>query len=307
MKSRFIFAHLRRPFLAYLMAVALTVVAGCDKSREGESKIGYRLPAQETHFTFTLEGIPAEESFQGRPPMTLRVPREYVWFENILRKNGRFAQVPLEVQLPGPMSTPSLEAKKGTQEYENYMKNRLGRFIVDLGTGSGVGGRAQFLHALKSGARKQDGSYASVVYDGEVYGLVRYSPFRCYFAKDLEEPNSKKFIESKPADDPRPEPNCRLNRGSAIYFSPSSVTSADEIVFIECSSVTRNCEADFDLGRHGMNMNFNQDQLARWAEIVGPTRDLIRSFIVREVPAVGTVQSLLPVGRSMPKIKEMYA
>jgi hypothetical protein len=270
----------------------LALLAVCKKpSDEAESTVGYPPPPRgETHATFTFAGTPKSEDggFAGRPAMTLRVPREYVWFANILSKNGSVEQLPLQIELPGPtpwQDRPWLKGKKGTPEYDEFMKTWGGRFIATVGTGSGVGGRHLFLDALNSEGRKQDGGSSSFVADGEFYGLVRYTPLRCYSAKDLEEPYSKAFLESKPTDDPRPEPNCRLNRGSAAYFSPATVTNADEVVFIRCNSVQSDCHASFDLEQQGITTYFGHEKVSRWAEIINSTRALVRSFIVRPIPA----------------------
>jgi hypothetical protein len=282
-----------------LLACCLVASLSACKRRDGDdTTLGSRPPpANETHATFTFAEIPKPESGNapGRPAMTLRIPREYVWFENVLSRNGYAETVPLRIELPGPMpwqERPSLNGKKGTPEYDEFMKGWIGKFIVTVGSGSGNGGRKLFLHALGSGEKKQDGSSGSVVLDGEIYGLVRYSPVKCFSAEHLKQPNLKAFLDAKPPDDPRPEPNCRLDRGSATYFSPAAVTNADEVVFIECRSTQNNCRVNFDFERHGISTDFDHAKVPRWAEIVNPTRELVRSFIVRSVsPAVAASAS----------------
>jgi hypothetical protein len=290
-------ATTRSLLAAGIVCGILALAAGCRqrdaRTNYVESEIGYRLPDKETHFTFTVEAVPGD---YGKPPlrpaMTFRVPREYVDLGHVLRNGGQIKQVPLDIELPGPtpwQSRPWLKDKKGTPEYEEFMKGWIGKFIVTLGSGSGDGGRELFLGSQLAKIAESPSSTQGMLQDGSAYGLVRYSPIRCYTPEHLKDPSLKRFLESKPADDPMHQSNCRVDRGSAVYFSPPTVTNSDEVVFIECHSPTADCSVSFDLERQGISTQFGYEKLARWTEIVTPTRDLIRSFIVRaESPALPT-------------------
>src|SRR5690606_23052609 len=130
--------------------------------------------------TFTFPEIPASTSFKGRPAVTMRIPREYVRFQGVLSRNGQIYQVPLQIELPGPTPWQDhswLKGKQGTPEWDAFMKGWIGKFIVTLGSGSGVGGRALFVNSIN---HKNTLMRTDLVADGEAYGLVRYSPKRCY-------------------------------------------------------------------------------------------------------------------------------
>jgi Ca2+-binding RTX toxin-like protein len=128
--------------LSFLFCVcAALVLSGCDRATDkaDDTELGYRLPAGETHLTFTFAEIPAAGSFKGRPAVTFRIPREYVRFQTVLSKNGQIYQVPLQIELPGPtpfQDRPWLEGKKGTPEWDEFMKGWIGKFIVTVGMGS---------------------------------------------------------------------------------------------------------------------------------------------------------------------------
>lgn len=273
--------------LGFMFCVcAALLLSGCDRSanKADDSELGYRLPPGETHLSFTFPAIPAAGSFEGRPAVSFRIPREYVRFHTVLSKNGQIYQVPLQIELPGPtpwQERPWLKDKKGTPEWDEFMKGWIGKFIVELGSGSGVGGRGRFLNSIspKNTFRRTD-----MVADGEAYGLVRYSPKRCYTDEHLKDPQLKAFLEAKPADDPMRETNCRVDRQWAEYFSPLAVTNAAEVVAVHCMGT--GCGVGFEVvDGIGASLNIRPGTLDRWPEIVNPTRELLRSFILHDVPS----------------------
>lgn len=266
----------------FFFVCAALLSGGCDRSpnKADDSKLGFQLPQGETHLTFTFPELPAGGSFKGRSAVTFRIPREYVRFQTVLSKDGQIYQVPLQIELPGP--TPwrdhsRLKGKQGTPEWDEFMKGWIGKFIVSLGAGSGVGGRGLFLNSIN---HENVFMRTNLVADGEAYGLVRYSPKRCYTSEHLKDPQLKAFLEAKPADDLSPEPNCRLSRRGAVYFSPPSITDPERVVFIRCADAS--CHSSFDFSGLGATMNFRQEQLSRWPEIINPAREMLHSFIVRD-------------------------
>ena len=261
---------------------AALILSGCNRSTDklDDTKLGYQLPPNEPHLNFTFPAIPAMGSFEGRHAVTFHIPREYVRFQGVLSNNGQIYQVPLHIELPGSTpwrDRPWLKEKKGTPEWDEFMRGWIGKFIVNVGAGSGVGGRGRFLNSINN---ENEFLRTDLVADGEAYGLVRYSPKRCYTAEHLADPQLKAFLASKPADDPTPEANCRLSRKSAIYFSPRSITDPERVVFFRCADTS--CHASFDFSGRGATMRFGQDQLGRWPDIVNPARELLHSFIVRD-------------------------
>lgn len=274
--------------LGFLFCVCAALsLGGCDRSANKDAdgtEVGYRLPPGETHLTFTFPEIPAAGSFKGRPAVTFRIPRDYVRFQGVLSKNGQIYQVPLQIELPGKtpwLDHSGLKGKQGTPEWDEFMKGWIGKFIVEVGSGSGVGGRSYFLNSInpKNVFRRTD-----MVADGEAHGLVRYSPKRCYTDEHLKDPQLKAFLEAKPADDPVHEANCRLERRAAVYFSPLSITDPEEVVYINCTPTGCFVNFTFD-GAEGANFHIRNEHLARWPELVDPTKELLRSFIVRDTPS----------------------
>lgn len=269
---------------AAMTSGALVLMSACTKS-DGvdETKRGHRLPPGETHLTFTLPELRPSGSFKGRPAVTFRIPKEYVRFQGVLSRSGQIYQVPLQIELPGPtpwQERPWLKGKKGTPEWDEFTKGWIGKFIVTLGAGSGQGGRGYFLNSIspKNVQRRTD-----MIADGEVYGLVRYSPQRCYTPEHLKNPQHKAFLDAKPVDDPMPQANCRVDRRSAEYFSPLTVTEDDEVVSINCA--TTRCWSSFGVvDGIGASLSFSHDKLERWRELINPTRELLGSFVVRSVP-----------------------
>jgi hypothetical protein len=268
----------RRSFLA---CIAWLLLAACTKQGQApDPTLGYQLPAGESHLTFTFPALGPSGSFKGRPAVTMRIPREYVRFQTVLSKNGQIYQVPLQIELPGPTPWQDrswLKGKKGTPEWDEFMKGWIGKFIVVVGTGSGLGGRGYFLNSInpKNVQRRTD-----MVADGEAYGLVRYSPKRCYTPEDLEQTHLKAFLDAKPTDDPAPEAHCRVDRRWAEYFSPLPIEESERVVSINCLQDT--CNTSFDFEDIGATLYIRGPKLERWPEIVNPTRELLRSFIVRD-------------------------
>lgn len=265
----------------FFCVCAALLSGGCDRSpnKAEDSKLGYQLPQGETHLTFTLPEVPAGGSFKGRPAVTFRIPREYVRFQGVLSKNGQIYQVPLQIELPGPtpwQDRPWLAGKKGTPEWDEFMKGWIGKFIVTVGSGSGVGGRDLFVNSID---HKSVFFRTDLVADGEAYRLVRYSPKRCYTEEHLKDPKLKAFLDAKPADDPVHEVNCRLDRRGAVYFSPLTITDPEQVIFISCADAS--CHANFNFSGRGASMSFRQEKLSRWPDIVNPVRELLHSFIVR--------------------------
>ena len=277
----------RRSFLA---CIAWLLLAACTKQGQApDPTLGYQLPAGESHLTFTFPALGPSGSFKGRPAVTMRIPREYVRFQTVLSKNGQIYQVPLQIELPGPTPWQErswLKGKKGTPEWDEFMKGWIGKFIVVVGTGSGLGGRGYFLNSINP---MNPHGRKDMVADGEAFGLVRYSSKRCYMAEDLQQPQLKAFRDAKPADDPLPEPNCRLDRREAEYFSPAVMTDPEMVVYISCADAS--CEASFDFAGIGGSVGFRQDLLSRWTDIVNPIREMLRGFISSEGEA-GTLPLL---------------
>lgn len=266
---------------AYLTATALTLLLGCDRPSESGSKVGYHLPPQETHFTFTLQETRGTDSSVGQSPTTFRVPREFVWFENILSKNEAIETVPLQIQLPGP--TPwklGAVPEYGTPEWSQFMKDWKGRYLAEIGSGSGTGGRTALLSSVSHNNPQRN---ENVVPDGEAHGLARYSPIRCYTPQNLEQPQLKKFLAEKAPDDPMPQANCRVDRRDSKYVSLPSVTDENSVVYVNCHAT--GCSAAMSFEGRGATVYFSQEKLPRWSEIVTPIRALIRSFIVRNTQA----------------------
>jgi hypothetical protein len=270
----------------WICMCAALFLSGCDRSanKADDTEVGYRLLPGETHLTFTFPELPAAGSFKGRPAVTFRIPRDYVRFQTVLSKNGQIYQVPLQIELPGPtpwQDRPWLKGKKGTPEWDEFMKGWIGKFIVTVGTGSGLGGRSNIRNSINPNNvhRRTD-----LVADGEAYGLVRYSPKRCYSDEHLKDPQHKAFLDAKPVDDPTHEVNCRLSRRWAEYFSPLDMTNAEQVVAVHCMGT--GCGVGFDvIDGVGASLNIRPDKLDRWPEIVNPTRELLRSFIVPGVPS----------------------
>jgi hypothetical protein len=270
---------------AAMTCSALVLMSACTKSDGAdETKRGHRLPPGETHLTFTLPEVRPSGSFKGRPAITFRIPREYVWLEGVLsRRDGaswQVYQVPVEIEYPKltPRQNRSIPRRGASAADEFATQPPQEWYLVKVGSGSGLGGRGYFLNSISPGnvQRRTD-----MIADGEAYGLVRYSPLRCFTPENLKNPQLRAFLDAKPADDPMPETNCRVARDSSEYFSPLSTMDSESVVSISCLQNT--CNTSFDFEDVGATITIPGNQLARWSEIVNPIRDLLRSFIVREI------------------------
>ena len=257
------------------------LAAACNKSSDDDTKLGIRLDPKQTHLVFTLPAASPSGSYPGRKALTFRVPREYVDLDSVLSKNGNIYQLTIPFKLPGPRPQSDDPKAKGPQtapESSGGAPARSMRVRAQLGTGSGVGGREGLLHSIDPA--NQHGR-TDLVPDGMAYGLVRYSPIRCYTPEHLKDPQLKAFLDSKPADDPMPQSNCRVDRRGGVLFSPAEVTDEDQVVFIRC--IRLSCGVGLDFEGIGASVSFDYEQLDQWPELVNPARELLRSFIVRDI------------------------
>ena len=262
-----------------IAVVATVLAAACTKLREDDTKLGISLDPKQTHLVFTLPAANASGSYSGRKTLTFRIPREYVDLDSVLSKNGNIYQLTVPFELPGPRPQSGHVAKgpQAASQPDGPAPVRSKRIRAQLGTGSGVGGRELLLHSIDPANRHGRKDLAQ---DGMAYGLVRYSPIRCYTPEHLKDPQLKAFLDSKPLDDPMPQSNCRVDRRGGVLFSPPEVTAEDQVVYISCG--TSFCWVGFNFDGAWASVNFYYDQLEQWTELVNPARELLRGFIVRD-------------------------
>lgn len=288
-------------------AYALTASASSKLDNSLRAKGGLKGPYLEIHW-------PERPIHKGtQPAITLRIPKEYLhegttWLD----EKGKIKSVAILFELPGPMpwqERPWLKGKKGTPEYEEFMKTWLGKFSMDVKPeGRGYESRMWYRPADCAEKRKQGKIHGSCLdrymRDADIAGLERYSTKRCYTPEHLMNPPMKKYLDEKPADDPSPS-NCRLDRLWTVVVSPPEITNDEEGVAIECMSA--GCWAHFSISAVSMSMAINHKDIPRWKEIVEPARGLVRSFIVQnQKPAGFRLKQVTPTRIGTPKRKNKW-
>lgn len=235
--------------------------------------------------TFTFPEVPATVDFEGKPSTTFSIPREYVRFSGVLSRKVSAAwqpyTVPIVVKLPNPKSAKNGKSKgvRETPEAKERSENSSGWYTVRIGAGSAVGGRARLMDKLRAIGNQQDRP-KTMVADGEVYGLLRYSPVRCYGRRDLKNEQLARFLSEKASDDPVREPNCRVDRAWSEYFSRLTEEVVDDVIYVLCMST--GCHLYFSVERVSASVYLPHDELEFWQRIVNPSRDLLRTFIIRD-------------------------
>lgn len=212
---------------------------------------------------------------EHRGAITFQIPEEYLHAGTTWRnKDGSIKSFAIQFELPGPIPVqdrPWLKGKKGTPEYEEFMKTWQGRFSMDIEPVL-VGG---FAH--RDGMRRQALKSDQMRIDTSVYGLERYSTLECFSKQDIEKDAlSQRFIANKEEDDFSPK-GCRLDRRWAVLVSPGEVNKDDEGVAIRCMST--GCKAYFSVAGCGVSMGISHKDIENWPAVIEPARNLIKSFI----------------------------
>jgi hypothetical protein len=218
------------------------------------------------------------ENAGGRnPAITFRVPGEYLhrsttWVE----KDGSIKSFAVMFELPGPIppkERPWLRGKRGTPEYEEFMKTWQGKFSADVGRNSagGLGTREMM--------RKRALSSSRYIRDVDYAGLERYSWMVCYEDSYLAlHVKAREFLAGKEGDDRSPD-NCRLDRRIVSLMSSPKVTADEEGVAIDC--LNTGCKAYFEVKGRGVSMGIAHRDIENWSRIVESARHLIGSFVVK--------------------------
>lgn len=211
---------------------------------------------------------------KNRGAVTFLIPEEYIHVSTTWRnKGGAVKSFAIQFELPGPVPVQShsgLKGKKGTLEYEKFMKSWQGRFSMDIEPAL-VGGEG-FRRSMRRQASQSDTMQA----DTDVSGLDRYSTLECFSEKDLSKREVKEFISGKDSDDGSPA-NCRLDRRWVVLVSPKEINKDDEGVGIRCSST--GCKAYFSVEGCGVSMGISHKDIENWPVIIEPARALVKGFI----------------------------
>lgn len=206
--------------------------------------------------------------------VTFTIPGEYLHRSTtFLNKDGTVKSFAVLFELSGlkPLQDRSwLKEKKGTQQYEAFMKQWQGRFAMDVhqfSTGNGTG-------SVTEGWRRQTGAGSGYYRDGSIAGLDRYSTSVCIDHRFKSEALAK-AVALKGADDPSP-PGCIINRQWSILVSPVN-TPNDEAAAIVC--MTTGCKMFFDAVGRRASIGIDHKDIKRWSKIKKAGQSLARRFL----------------------------
>lgn len=246
--------------LCILLYVTLGTVALVSKS----------LASEVDEVTYVIEW--PEHKYTGAKPIRFSVPREYLHEgTTFLNEDGSVKSFAVIFELPGPAPIKErqwLKGKKGTPEYEQFMKRWQGRFSMEIRQ-TGYGGSA----ARESMRREMSNPAAGYSRDGSIAGLERYSSLAC-LDKRFKNDALDKAIANKPTDDNAP-PGCMMDRRFIVLISPENIGPEDAIA-MRCMST--GCKLSFDvLGRTGYIRLAHKD-IESWPKIVSAGKGLARRF-----------------------------
>lgn len=270
-----------RSALTVIVAVVAVLCSACEpQSPENQLKQYNKRLGPQGELTATHLIVRWPELGANVPPVTLKVPREYLVQDKPVVKNeaGDIEKIYITVAMPEATAwqplTPHVSNDDSPERralWEQHMGKR--KFVVV--TRELLGGIAW----RDSVRRDSQGTGHDAAYgyhpDGRFAGLERFSKVDC--RRGPNSPASQEFIDAKPADDPSPS-NCRRNRASSNYVSPPDVTADNEGVGVWCSPGT--CNVFFVSGRRGTEISLLHEELPRWQEFVEPIRKRVDSFVV---------------------------
>lgn len=205
--------------------------------------------------------------------VTFNIPREYLHESTtFLNKDGTVKSFAVLFELPGPKplkARPFLKGKKGTPQYEAFMRRWQGRFAMDVSQAGSSGG------AIAQSMRRQMKNSAAGYYrDGAVAGLERYSRTVCLDTRFKNEALAK-AVANKGADDKSP-PGCVMNRRSIVLISPESNGAADQ-VGIDC--MTTGCKMYFDAVGRSASIGIAHKDIKNWSRIKKAGQGLAQKFV----------------------------
>jgi hypothetical protein len=265
--------------LTALLSVAVLLCTACKQQSPEEQLKAYnqRLGSQgeltSTHLIVRWPGLGADKR-----PMTLKVPREYLFQDKpvVLNEAGEIEKIYITVAMPEATAWQPLTPRVGNDDpperralWEQHTRKR--KFVIV--TRELRGGLA-WRDSIRRASQGAEGDIANGRHpDGVLAGLERFSPIEC-----RQEPNnhvSQEFIDAKSADDSSPS-NCRRNRAWAHLVSPPQVSADNEGVGVRCMST--GCHVYFVSGRLGTNIDLSHADLSRWQDFVEPIRKRIDGF-----------------------------
>jgi hypothetical protein len=234
----------------------------------------------------------SETSSTGYSTTTFYIPKAYVEYSGIqLRAPGRY-MVPINVELPD--KTPSKLAPPRPWDGMDYHspvrkaliaefnKTHLGRFRITLAFG--LGSAEEFMRTNIDNPRPA-AQYAKI---GSLAGLTRYAKLDCvdtfrdgehpeYIKGRLEERAAKR-AQAEPDDPPIPV-KCVIDRRLVTYFTPVG-TPEDQAIYVhDCNPVS--CDSNISVNGLSIRFGIPIELLPRWREIVKPTQELLRSFLIK--------------------------
>lgn len=252
--------------------------AGWGKNNSLETKGGIPGAYLEVHWPGNATGI--------QPPVTFRIPREYVDQRSTWTDEQGIKTIAVRFELPGltPWQKSSVQKRVkigGEARREAPSVESQRRFTMHIKRDSHMGYAVRMAMRREAQPKeiKSGGSTNHYMRDIDFAGLERYSAIRCYTPEHLKNPPMKKFLDEKEPDDPSPS-NCRLDRSWAILVSPPEVKNDEKGVGIDCSST--GCRAKFSVAGRGISMYVRHAEISRWKELVEPARELARSFVMNE-------------------------
>lgn len=268
-------------------ALVVLALAACSPASHEERIADYnKLIAPEGELTPTHLFIkwPQPSPQSSLPPVTLKIPVEFLESRPLFMGDKREI-FSVYITFAFPDFTPWQPKPAKAEEWAQRRRTRVLvtlRRDIEGGSGYRKGTRNQIAASL--GPTRDPSRSHAYVLDGEVAGLERHTLRRCYTPNEgywapSDAARFQERLATKPADDTS-APNCLLDREETILLSPTSQTSDDEGVTIDCKRT--GCTATFRAGKRAANLEIPIDELARWADRVEPARRLINSFIVSD-------------------------
>lgn len=245
--------------------------------------------------------------------ITFYIPRAYVEDSGIYVDSGGSVTVPINFELPEKTPT-SLSPKRPWEgmDYRSPEAEALKQKFFSTHHGSfrltfnfGAGSAEKFIRDRVNDPEKRSSAIPRVVQLRSVAGLLRYAELTCFeqhaergreevlrlvaerkdnlkkIARDARSVVTEADAQDQPDDPPVPF-NCVIERLKPTLFTPIGTVEDRAIYIPDCN--VYDCDAYIRVDGVAIRMKIPLRLLPRWYEIVKPTQELLRSFLILPPP-----------------------
>jgi hypothetical protein len=281
--------------LVFLFALAAWYYVGLSRSIIPRGEVPKGIDTGKPYLEVALPSRARTGPNVGKQ-ITFYIPRAYLKTADIYIKSGGLAEVPITFELPE--KTPSSLAPPRPWQGLSYgspeseaLKNEFhtthhGSFRLRLNFGTMSA--EDFMRKKVNKTDPWDNGSTPIVQISTLAGLLRYAELDCVqpFAPGESEVYKKsrlqdiadKRAQGEPDDPPVPT-NCAIDRRLVTLFTPLDRPEEQALYVSRCDLYS--CVSFISVEGVDARIEIPLELLPRWREIVKPTQELLRSFLIK--------------------------